>query len=810
MYRKQRSYSWCLRGIIAGVLAAIALLAGWLPAQATVPPVTFADPAQYPIQQVPGDHYRPVADWVGRLILPEPQMAQADAADWVWLEVYHSPQSQLIGQRLRLQWQDRPELQALVSKVTRSIEFDQRAIVSAAKGNVHPTRLNGWSQVGPLQSLAGARPQDTVVVSLAAVEVLDTAAGPALAIGTVPIQVPERYYGVVHLLAPEANRPAPADCPDGRPCPSDYFQVQHYNPATQAFDGDRESIRIPQVPANSNGIFQSTPRALAQSPAGEAGWYVYGARDREGVFVVRAIAPRRLFQIQPETTLQEPGATLNYINFGNWRDTPARKGTLQSVLLDPAGGDGTEWREGDRALVIHLFGGIGGEKAEPKSVVATVTGHFAYGLAQVIRDSLTQELRFEVIYDQIYSHNPLGIVAGRVTWAEFAGNLRRGWLGVRPISDALVKLPALTRTYTFGETTLDPFAEFQRQLVIMMARYRTGDGTGAAIVTPAQSCVQDSSQALYETIQQLSRQVSASPEIQQWLAENPKDLQTLQFQELLALGHKLEQELVPLGIVRPDWQENSEVLAGVRPADQLGNKTNLITQLLSWRTVIPRVAYDEVAAIFLEHGAEIWVLRTNQVGGQDTSMIPLAPTELFGQSVVAPTLFSRLFESLRWPTWSDLGITLLGLVTYGAIANPHRPLPTVLLRGLRLSRSPLHRAGGMGVLLVPALLEELGFRVLLLPHPTEAVLPVTGLIWSGVSVILFVIYRLSFKERWQTPQDPPAERSHQLFLTILLGLMVTVIYLSTGSLIMATGFHWGTGLVQQRSLIRQPTTSLLK
>ena len=769
--------------------------------------VSVAAVADYPPIQLPPTHYLPVATWSGRLILPDHASAEVDQQDWVWLEVYTSPLPQLIGQRLRLQWQPDANIQPALELVTQDIEFDAAAIASIDAGHVHPTRLNGWSQVGPLQSLAGTRPQDDMLVALPAAVVSGEGAAAVIRIDAMPMQIPERFYGLVKILGPDVDYPAPAACPGQQPCPSDYLRVRHYNPVTQDFDGAIETVHIPQVPVDRNGIFQSTPQGLADSPAGTAGWYVYGAPNREGLFVVQAIAPRRLFQLQPDEVINAPQAALNYVNFGNWDDTPSRKGQTQSVLLaaDGATEPLTTWPVGEQMLVIHLFGGIGGEQAEPRSLPGTVTGHFSYGIGSVIRDPFTQELQLQIIYDQVYAHGPQGIVSGRTLWAEYTGNLQRGWLGVRPISDVLVKIPALSHTYQFGNTTLTPFAEFQRELLIMMARYRTGDGTGAAIVTPARSCIQDSSQALYETIRVISHQVAA-PEVAAWLADHPDDPQTLLLQNLIDLGQQLQQQLVPLGIARADWNANSDRVAGTRPGetrdrdsgDRVSTAVAYLRSIMSWRTVIPRVAHDSIAAILLDHGAELWFLRTNQVGGQDPTILPLAPTELFGDYVVIPTAFSRLIESLRWLRWSDVGWFMYGIAGYAIGLNLGRfnaKLPVVTLAN---SSFVSMRLG----LLLPALLEELGFRVLLLPHPTEAVMPVTRVIWTGVSLGLFVLYygwrdrqrRLSWRDRWRN------------FGTVsTLGVVTTVLYLATGSLWVVTGFHWAV-LVDEPVIYPRPKT----
>jgi predicted Abi (CAAX) family protease len=146
-------------------------------------------------------------------------------------------------------------------------------------------------------------------------------------------------------------------------------------------------------------------------------------------------------------------------------------------------------------------------------------------------------------------------------------------------------------------------------------------------------------------------------------------------------------------------------------------RSDVVTQLLSWRTIMPRVVYDDVAAIWLGASAQLWVLRTNQVGGTDPAVLPLAPTELFGQYVVIPTLFSRLMESLRWPTTGTVAIALGALVGYGAIALPLG----FATQFLRWQSPPLPWGAQGGLVLrllwMPALLEELGVRVLLMPHP---------------------------------------------------------------------------------------------
>jgi predicted Abi (CAAX) family protease len=246
----------------------------------------------------------------------------------------------------------------------------------------------------------------------------------------------------------------------------------------------------------------------------------------------------------------------------------------------------------------------------------------------VVRDRFTSELRFDIEYKQVYAHNPDGIVAGSSKWQSYMGDLQRGWLGDRPVCDIICKLDCVCCDYDFGGITLSPLTELNQQLDIMMARYRSGDGTGASLVTPATSCVQDSSQAIYATIKKITSEIESNPQIQDWLKTNPAAAQTQRFHQLVALGESLEKVLMPLGIVRPDWHKNSR-LAGI---DSELKKTsfvgiaNLIKAAISYRTMLPRRTQDEIAKIFLKQGEFLWIIRTNQVGGFDPDIKPIAPT----------------------------------------------------------------------------------------------------------------------------------------------------------------------------------------
>ncbi len=567
--------------------------------------------------------YKPIALWHGRLILPSNEQRQPYGS--VFFEVINAPKKykNFIGKTAFLKWSTNREVQFFVHAVSQDINFTQETKKSQKSGNIHPDRLNGWRNVGPLETLAGSRLEDSVTVMLRRPVIAinySSSDRQELTIDREPVQIIGRFCALVSILQRKE--------PD-----SDKFIVRHFNKTSQQFDGAAEIIRIPQVQPDKNGVARSTNHLIEQSPLNPDGWYIYGERDEDSIFVVEAIEPRKIAQLTPDETHLGLKKSLAYLNSKNWENTPAQKGQAKRVLLTP--NDATEndsispWQEGDIGIVIHSFGGIGGKKGE-RPPLGIVTGHFAFGVAKVVRDRFTSELRFDIEYKQVYAHNPDGIVAGSSKWQSYMGDLQRGWLGDRPVCDIICKLDCVCCDYDFGGITLSPLTELNQQLDIMMARYRSGDGTGASLVTPATSCVQDSSQAIYATIKKITSEIESNPQIQDWLKTNPAAAQTQRFHQLVALGESLEKVLIPLGIVRPDWRKNSR-LAGI---DSELKKTffvgiaNLIKAAISYRTMLPRRTQDEIAKVLLKQGAFLWIIRTNQVGGFDPNIEPIAPTGL--------------------------------------------------------------------------------------------------------------------------------------------------------------------------------------
>ncbi|MBE9156130.1 CAAX protease [Nodosilinea sp. LEGE 06152] len=590
----------------------------------------FNHPSYYPVQQtLPAPWYRPVGDWVGRLVLPEPE--QRPHLDDVWIELLHTPPAYRawLGQRVPLRWQGETDLKKRFQAVTRDIHFSAEAEDSHRQGLILPTRLNHWRLVTPLESLAGAHPIDDIIIKLPEPVMVDQGLPPhpptvssasptqslTLTIVYEPIQISGSYTALVQFLGPADDA-------------LERYRVVHYNTATHAFDGLSETVRLPTVVSDDNGVAPFTNAGLERSPQNSTGWYIYGAQSHDGEFVVQALRPRHLFQLQPDRMITSDRQGRQYLRRESWSNLEQKKGTAESILIDPKAPTEraaiAQWQEGDRALLVHVYGGIGGQKREPAAQGPIYFGHFAYGIATVVRDPLANELQFDIHYHQVYTHNRRGLVAGTLDWSLYMGDRQWGFMGTRPVSDILIKLPAYTQPFDFGGRPWSALDDLRLELELMTARYRTGDGTGVTYVGPANNCAQDSNQAMYASAIHIEAAVIAHcATLKAWEAQNPD--QAKQFQQLLKLRRNLQQKLLPFGSARADWADEQESLGSNLsdfPLKTLGRG------LLSWRTMLPRKASDTMTQLCLSHGAALWVLRTNQIGGHDPDISPLAPFTL--------------------------------------------------------------------------------------------------------------------------------------------------------------------------------------
>jgi predicted Abi (CAAX) family protease len=582
----------------------------------------FNHPEHYPIQQtIDLNHYRPIAPWMGRLILPTPEQRQT--LNGVWFEVYHADAeyAHFVGQVVQLGWQADPTVAAYGKAVTRDLHFSADAEYSLRQGKIVPERLNGWRLVDPLESLAGARPTDNMIVMLNGIVMVQSSTQangsviPRLLIAQDPAEITGRFYAIVQFITPE--RDTTHDAADGR-----LYRVRHFNLATRQFDGLEETVWLPQVIPNKNGLRPSSNQNLEQSPCNATGWYIYGAKNHHGQFVVQALAPRHLFSLQPDRDGVGKKPAIDYLKQESW-SVAGVKGTISSVMLRARTTDSEAFQEGDRLLLNHVYGGIGGKMREPAAQGPVYFGHFAYGVAEVVREPLTDELRLEIQYFQVYTHNGDGLIACRHHWSHYMGDRQYGWLNLRPVRDIVIKLPALTGDYEIAGVKQPPLDALIHQLQIMMARYRIGDGTGSTYVGPANNCAQDSNQALYAAMQQIRKMKQNHSSMQAGGQLDPALADELK--PLVQLGRSLKRDLLPFGAARADWKAHKAVLGSSLEDDPV---QQVLMGLVSWRTMLPRVASDCLMTSFIHQGATLLVLRTSQVGGTNPDIAPIAPLAL--------------------------------------------------------------------------------------------------------------------------------------------------------------------------------------
>ena len=426
-----------------------------------------------------------------------------------------------------------------------------------------------------------------------------------------PVQITGRYRALLRF-----ERPAP----DG----GDRWVVRHWNREAAEFSGPEEVVRLLDVVPNENGILPATSTGIDRSPGNEGGWYAWGACDADGVFVVQSLGPRELLRVRPNRTLQGADETRAFLSARGWRDDAHKGGWTSAVVARPGAVSQqavAAWQEGDAALVIHVYGGVGGPKAEPAAKSPLYWGHFAFGSARVVREELAGELIFDIEYHQVYVHNTDGLISGATHWSRYVGDRQFGWLNMRPLQDILLKLDCFTGDFDFGRHRRSALTQMLMELEVMTARYRIADGSGTTAITPLNNCAQDLNQALYAAISAIDRAVRSRLDLQRYRAERPEQARRLD--QLLSLGDDLRRTMLPLHSARADWEHGVATL-GSSLKDHPLRSVGMAVR--SWRTMLPPIAARAVARVFLKHGADAWVLRTYQVGGENPDIAPKVPT----------------------------------------------------------------------------------------------------------------------------------------------------------------------------------------
>jgi len=256
-------------------------------------------------------------------------------------------------------------------------------------------------------------------------------------------------------------------------------------------------------------------------------------------------------------------------------------------------------------------------------MMGLVTGHFAFGMAQVVRCPFTRELRWDLEYRQVYAHNREGVVSGSMKWHAYSGSLKRGWMYTIPISDTVVRIPEL-EPYDFNGWEVKPWSGLNRQLEQMQSLYRVGAGSGLSSVKQDISCVQDSHAALYSALRTFEETIAKTGKVKEWISgKGPDAAEVKRYLRLLLLVRDIKKSITTFGIAQSNWREFFNQPLGTRNPNKV---VALINILLSKRSIFPRKGNDNLLRLAADKGYPMWSILTCQVGGEIPKLVPLAPS----------------------------------------------------------------------------------------------------------------------------------------------------------------------------------------
>ncbi|KAI9138266.1 hypothetical protein BKA69DRAFT_1127472 [Paraphysoderma sedebokerense] len=600
-----------------------------------------------------GSYYYPESGaWTGRLILPPKNERLRNGA--VYMEVYSTPKDvQLPAETTRVivSYDLNDEFANTLYDRTRvnvNLDTNRKSIEKAiAKGDRPLVRLDQWDRVSPLESLAGSRTWKTVIAdepTIDNVEVIlpkvlrfDQAANTVF-ITEEPVQIVGRQVALIQVeqvVHPEKQE----------------YAVKFWDSEVQEFVQTKMLPTIifktweplDQVVAdNVLKRYRFKPDDLGNTGLNKWGWYIYGEMGpSSGKFEVRAIEPRRLTMIEKDVVDVTPrrltmiekdvvDVTHTDVKFGEelirdrfWRNTGYKNGHhMIWKLIGKNGGD--EWNIGDRGLIVANLGGVGGQKSELKIPLTNKefnTGHMSYGISEIILDPITGQKRFDLEYYQVYATNVENIISGRQKSHVFLGSVERGWIFNRAIGDIVIRHPVLDYTFQFDDNVNFNFLEtLKEEIQIMMARYRTGDGTGISKVSLYTSCVQDSNLAFFNAIQRFHYTIHRNKRIQSFIKTETTSTDSIMYTALSDILYDYESDIVSWASRRDDWRKDWILHQDMRNMDvQKGNKWHVgpvktIRRLYkSLRILPPRWVADDVEVLFWKRGASLWMIQSNHI-----------------------------------------------------------------------------------------------------------------------------------------------------------------------------------------------------
>lgn len=550
--------------------------------------------------------FQPIASWTGKLLPPSKDLRHPKGG--TLLHITHAPNPEHIGKIVWLVWRDR-EANGWQEQIKIDIRFSSEIMRAKAKGNLYPDKIDGLSNVSALEVLASLSEHDPIDVMIEEPQLIsDEKDIVELVTDREPVQILGKEYGLVTFLHPlneQENR----------------WKVRHYNLASGRFDGLECVMSIADpIQLDESPMMITSIKNIHLSPLNKEGWYVYG-EHAQNIFFIKGLEPRSLTSVQPAKRISGLSQIKDYYFEGNWDEANNIQGSASATDLSPS--RQIKWNEGESYLVLHLLAPFQGDKEWMMlnylrrytiHLFAELTcflraGHFSFGIAKIVKDPLTQELRFDITYHQVLFAHMIPRFSGSQKWHRFMGSVQIGSMFLRPTSDVIIHLPEFDQTY---EKSLNPLAIFRSHLEKITALSRRGQkGEGGLHFDMINTCTRESGQALFEFVHDLKQRT-----------HHIKESKT--FTRLHYLLNKMVQRLLESEAGVPYRWKKDESGKLTCPVSESGLK-KWIYAFQTRKLSFPKELQDKLVSVCMEEGVPFRILKSNMIGGYIDGVKPRKP-----------------------------------------------------------------------------------------------------------------------------------------------------------------------------------------
>lgn len=533
----------------------------------------------------------PVAKWSGQLLFDEKNREEDGS---IRIKIENTPEEfkSLKGEVLKLQFgKESSSARRWFHQQKMDVKFGKRAL-EKAKDLTLPVRLDGLKGVSPLESLAAARDNDKITVELRG-NVIPSFE--KIIIDEEPVLLEGTKRCLFKFVSTS---------------PDDTAVVKEWNPKTRSFSGPEIIVNLdfrrdlPEFIDPESGAETINFSGIEEQQANDEGHNAY-VDIIEGEVTVRAIEPYALFKaISFDSSKNVKKVRGKAARKDYWKIGDQDKGKVKQTLYQSKKTRKYQPERGQEFLMIHAFGSYNNHGMS----LGSYRGHASMGFAKTVEHPITKELVYELIYKQTYAQNSKGTFASSMHWHAYSGDLYRGRMFHRPIQDILYPLDGLK-----GEIDGRNFKKELAQSIDEMAiKYRTGFGTGWAMVTILTSCSHDSGNILINKLNDFKKHLKGRREYR-------KERSLVDI-----LKRKLGRAINP-----PEKFRNPDLLPSnidVKPGTIFQARRNI-------HITIPRNFQDQTFEAFIRH-TEIFKehpvisLRTVQVGDELKGISPKAPDRL--------------------------------------------------------------------------------------------------------------------------------------------------------------------------------------